>query len=121
MKKLLQILILSIISIVFILSAVFTTIITYQKLKSEAVINHVISQKGWSKKIKHEEMHFNIKMGKAEKEVTYKNQPHSVYTYTVTPSPAPWTDAQDYKIWGETDLEKKESYYKYLLEAVPYR
>ncbi len=46
MKKLLQILILSIISIVFILSAVFTTIITYQKLKSEAVINHVISQKG---------------------------------------------------------------------------
>ncbi|EHM71021.1 hypothetical protein SEVCU012_0990 [Staphylococcus pettenkoferi VCU012] len=65
-------------------------------------------------------MHFNIKMGEAEKEVTYKDQPHSVYTYTVTPSPAPWTDAQEYKVWGETDLEKKESYYKYLLEAEPY-
>ncbi|CAM3110646.1 hypothetical protein [Staphylococcus argensis] len=63
MKKLIQILILSIISIIFILSAVFTTIITYQKVKSETVINYVIAQKGWAKKIKHEEMHFNIKMG----------------------------------------------------------
>ena len=57
----------------------------------------------------------------AEKDIVFKDQPYSEYEYNVTPAPAPWTDDKEYKVWGETDLQKKDSYYKYLLESEPYR
>lgn len=110
----------SIICIILTLTVWIFSVIAYQKHKSEKIIDHVIERKGWDKKIKHEKMSFNIMMGEGEKWIVFKDQPHSEYIYTVTPSPAPWTNNKEYKIWGETNLEKKESYYKYLLDGEPY-
>lgn len=121
MKKILKILITSIIVIIITLTVWTFSVITYQEHKSEKIIDHVIERKGWDKKIKNEKMSFNIMMGYAEKDIAFKDQPYSEYEYNVTPAPAPWTDDKEYKVWGETDLQKKESYYKYLLESEPYR
>ncbi|MCG2286417.1 MULTISPECIES: DUF3139 domain-containing protein [Staphylococcus] len=121
MNKILKILITSIIVIIITLTVWTFSVITYQKHKSEKIINHVIERKGWDKKIKNEKMSFNIMMGYAEKDIVFKDQPYSEYEYNVTPAPAPWTDDKEYKVWGETDLQKKDSYYKYLLESEPYR
>ncbi|OAN23833.1 DUF3139 domain-containing protein [Staphylococcus capitis] len=121
MKKILKILITSIIVIIIALTVWTFSVITYQKHKSEEIIDYVIERKGWDKKIKNEKMSFNIIMGYAEKDIVFKDQPHNEYEYNVTPSPAPWTDDKEYKVWGEADLQKKDSYYKYLLDEEPYR
>lgn len=121
MKKILKILITSIIVIIIALTVWTFSVITYQKHKSEEIVDYVIERKGWDKKIKNEKMSFNIIMGYAEKDIVFKDQPHNEYEYNVTPSPAPWTDDKEYKVWGETDLQKKDSYYKYLLDEEPYR
>ncbi|MCY1569656.1 DUF3139 domain-containing protein [Staphylococcus pettenkoferi] len=121
MNKFLKILTISFISIIFILVVLFFSVITYQKHKSEEVIDHVIERKGWDEKIKHTKMSYNIAMGYAEKDIIFKDQPHSVYEYHITPSPAPWTNNKEYKVTGETDLKKKESYYKYLLDEELYK
>ena len=102
MKKILKILITSIIVIIITLTVWTFSVITYQEHKSEKIIDHVIERK-------------------AEKDIAFKDQPYSEYEYNVTPAPAPWTDDKEYKVWGETDLQKKDSYYKYLLESEPYR
>ena len=66
MKKILKILITSIIVIIISLTVWTFSVITYQKHKSEKIIDHVIERKGWDKKIKNEKMSFNImKIGRA--------------------------------------------------------
>ena len=54
MKKILKILITSIIVIIIALTVWTFSVITYQKHKSEKIIDHVIERKGWDKKIKNE-------------------------------------------------------------------
>lgn len=120
MNKTLKILIISIICIILTLTVWILSVIAYQKHKSEKIIDHVIERKGWDKKIKHEKMSFNIMMGDAEKWVVYKDQPNVHYCYVVTPKPALSNSDNDYIVTDMTELEKKESYYKYILEEEPY-
>lgn len=105
MKKILKILITSIIVIIITLTVWTFSVITYQEHKSEKIINHVIERKGWDKKIKNEKMSFNIMMGYAEKDIVFKAQPYSEYEYNVTP--APWTDDKEYKVWGGNRFTKE--------------
>lgn len=105
MNKILKILITSIIVIIITLTVWTFSVITYQKHKSEKIINHVIERKGWDKKIKNEKMSFNIMMGYAEKDIVFKDQPYSEYEYNVTP--APWTDDKEYKVWGGNRFTKE--------------
>ena len=54
MNKILKILITSIIVVIIILTVWTFSVITYQKHKSEEIIDNVIKRKGWDKKIKNE-------------------------------------------------------------------
>lgn len=51
-------------------------------------------------------------MDESVKDIVSKGQPDSEYEYIVGPLPAQWTDDKEYKMWGETLLAKKTSYYK---------
>ena len=119
MKKILKILITSIIVIIITLTVWTFSVITYQEHKSEKIIDHVIERKGWDKKIKNEKMSFNIMMGYAEKDIVFKDQPYSEYEYNA--KTAQWTDDKESPARGHTDLQKKDSSYHYLLESEPYR
>ncbi|MBM0868228.1 uncharacterized protein DUF3139 [Staphylococcus auricularis] len=116
MKKVLKILFSVVIVMIIFITLVAINMHMYQEHEEAKVrdrVHHVFKQKGWDDKVESEENIFTFNTGYNDLEVTFKDEPYNIYTYSID---------DDNRVTGEPVLKdeynKKPKHYKksYVLE-----
>ncbi len=102
-----------IISIIVIFSILGSIYIHQKKAIANEIIMEEIKNRGWEKNIKDSSIHYNIMLGRVEKNITYIDEPKNEYIYYVSPSVSVFKSNNNSKVYGETNIEKNIKNYKY--------